>query len=112
MSKKHHYVALAQVEPGAILAEELLDKVGHVLLPAGTHLTASMLQAIGNHHIHQLSIQDLENVDTTVIDQEELQQRKTQQLERLNRLFRHDSDDGPTKILRTYIEKYRQGEPS
>lgn len=112
MSKKHLYVALAQVQAGAILAEDLLDKIGHVLLPAGTQLTASMLQAIGNHHIHQLSIKDFDKVDSAAINQEEAQQKKTQQLERLNRLFRHESGDGPTKILRTYIEKYRQGEPS
>lgn len=112
MGKKHLYIALAQVKPGAILAEELLDKIGHVLLPAGTKLTAAMLQAIGNHHIHQLSIQDLGNADTVVINQEDAQQKKIQQLERLNHLFRHESEDGPTKTLRTYIEKYRQGDPS
>lgn len=112
MSQKHLYVALAQVQAGAILAEDLLDKIGHVLLPAGTQLTASMLQAIGNHHIHQLSIQDTDKIDSSAINQEEAQQKKTQQLERLNRLFRHESNDGPTKTLRAYIEKYRQGEPS
>lgn len=110
MSKKLLYAAVAQVKPGAILAEDLLDKVGHILLPAGTELTASMLKAISNHHIHQLPILPPESGD--IPSGEDAQKDKEQQLERLNRLFRHGPNEGPTELLRTYIEKYRQGEPS
>ncbi|MBC3872000.1 hypothetical protein [Undibacterium flavidum] len=112
MIKKHLYLVLAQVKPGDILAEELLDKIGHVLLPAGTTLTASMLKAIGNHHIHQLSIQNVENQEASTANEEETRENNGQQLERLNRLFRHGPYEGPTEILRSYITKYRQGEAS
>lgn len=111
MSKKHPYVALAQVIPGAILAEDLLDKVGHVLLPAGTELTASILKAIGNHQIYQLPIKDLmlnDPAQATAPSPEICQQ----QIERLQRLFRHAPHDGPTEMLRQYVEKYRKGESS
>ncbi|MFZ6817240.1 hypothetical protein [Undibacterium sp. Ji22W] len=110
MNKKLLYVALERIKPGAILAEELLDKIGHVLLPAGTELTASMLKAISNHNIHQLPILDPANTDINTV--EESNANKEHQFERLNRLFRHMPYDGPTEALRTYVEKYRQREQS
>ena len=110
MSKKHPYVALAQVQPGAILAEDLLDKVGHVLLPAGTELTTSILKAIANHHIHQLPIQTTGDQQSTLASTEHPTDNTEHQLERLHRLFRHSPQDGPTATLKNYLEKYRQGE--
>lgn len=112
MSKKHPYIALAQVHPGAILAEDLLDKVGHVLLPAGTELTASMLKAIANHHIHQLPIQSVDTDPSSLASSEHVSANREHQLERLNQLFRHSPQDGPTATLKMYLEKYRQEEAS
>jgi hypothetical protein len=110
MNKKHRYVPLEQIIPGTLLADELLDKLGHVLLPAGTSLTPAILKAVANHNIHHLSITiDHDQIEDEVHADGE---NKAHQLQRLEQLFRHAPYEKPTETLRTYIERYRRNETS
>lgn len=109
MNKKHRYVDLHQISPGEILADDLLDKLGHVLLPAGTELTASMLKAIANHDIHQLPLHYVTDPDSAEPAQQDHSDAIEQQLNRLNHLFRHSPREGATETLRNYLESYRRG---
>ena len=104
MNKRYHYLPLSKVKPGMVLADDLLDKVGHVLLPAGATLTERMLQAIGQHDIHQLSI-----VNDGAPEQDEGADLQAK-LQRIELLFRHIGDSEPANLLKTYIIHYRQGE--
>ncbi|MFZ6876020.1 hypothetical protein ACO0LF_28495 [Undibacterium sp. Di27W] len=104
MNKHYHYLPLSKVSPGTVLADDLLDKVGHVLLPAGTTLTERMLQAIAHHDIHQLSVEG-----DPGSEQENAQDLATR-LERIEKIFRHIGDSEPANILKAYVIQYRQGE--
>lgn len=102
MSKRYHYLPLAKVAAGMVLADDLLDKQGHVLLPAGTALTAGMLNSIAHHDIHQLS------VEADALSAAEQEHERRSKLLRLDRLFRQAPYQEPTSILQAYIIKYRQ----
>jgi hypothetical protein len=106
MSKRNHYLPIQTVTPGMVLADELLDKVGHVLLPAGTALTVSMLEHMAHHDIHFLSIlSDVEENEAELAAENELLQKK---FERVDYLFRHNRDQPPASLLYAYIKKYRE----
>lgn len=104
MSQKHRYLPVASISAGMILADELLDKLGHVLLPAGTKLTQNMLNAMEHHDVHQLSIV----IEETDEEKQEAQLARQKKRERLNLVFRHAPYDEPTSILQSYIVKYRE----
>ncbi|MFZ6772680.1 hypothetical protein ACO0LB_08165 [Undibacterium sp. SXout7W] len=104
MSKHYRRLPLATATSGMVLAEDVLDKLGHVLLPAGTTLTDKMLHSLEQHDIHQLSIN---SEVTSEADQEQEHQVK---IERLKVIFRHGPYDAPTSYLQNYIQQYRQGE--
>jgi hypothetical protein len=109
MSKKHHFIPVSKVRAGMILSENLLDKLGHVLLPAGTELTEITIKAMAHHEIHQLAVlsdsADAENDNSDI----EFQQKK---IARLDTIFRHAPVGEPTDLLRTYVEKYRRSKSS
>jgi hypothetical protein len=106
MSKRNHYLPIHKITPGMILADELLDKVGHVLLPAGTILTESMLEHMAAHDIHFLSIlNNIEENEADVAAENELLQKK---IERVDYLFRHNHEQPPSSLLYAYIKKYRE----
>ncbi|MES2041883.1 MAG: hypothetical protein V4495_29050 [Pseudomonadota bacterium] len=104
MNRHYHYLPLSKVTPGTVLADDLLDKVGHVLLPAGTTLTERMLQAIAQHDIHQLSVEG-----DAGTEQEEIEDLATK-LSRIEKIFRQADDAEPASILKSYVIFYRQGE--
>ena len=104
MSKRYHYLPLSKVSAGMVLADNLLDKVGQVLLPAGVTLTDAMLRSIAHHEIHQLSVEA-----APISEQEEMELRQKQLL-RVEKLFRHAPATEPASLLKAYILDYRQGE--
>ena len=104
MSKHYRRLPLATATSGMVLAEDVLDKVGHVLLPAGTTLTDKMRESLAHHDIHQLSI------DSESASQEDQEQEHQLKLERLKLIFRHAPYNEATNCLQGYIQKYRQGE--
>ncbi|HEV7813574.1 MAG TPA: hypothetical protein VGP06_00560 [Janthinobacterium sp.] len=107
MTASHQHLALAQVQAGMILSDELLDIQGHVLLPQGTVLTDAMLALMPRHGIAALPI-----VRSGVSD-EELALRRERHRQGLARLFRKNdpgSDaDWATGLLRRFAEVYRLG---
>lgn len=108
MTASYQHLPLAQVEPGMVLSDELLDVQGHVLLPQGTVLTPAMIALMPRHGIAMLPI--------AVPDEpsdEEVAASQARHLERLDHLFRKndpDSDqDWATALLRRFVTDYRLG---
>lgn len=80
---QHQHIALAQVQAGMVLSDELLDIQGHVLLPRGTALTENMLASLRRHNIEALPI--AQKASATDVVQTTEQQRK-----RMDHLFRNN----------------------
>jgi hypothetical protein len=108
MSLNYQHLALAEVRPGMMLSDVLLDKQGQVLLPEGTVLTESMLALLPRHAVETLPIlfQQPESVDPE-ITAAMLAEREA----RLDHLFRKnvadDAQDWATGILRHYVKDFR-----
>lgn len=107
MTGNYHQLALAQVRPGMVLSDELLDIQGHVLLPQGAVLTEAMLALMPRHGIAILPIVSAE-VSPAVA-----QATLAHHQQRLDQLFRKndaDSDsDWATALLRRFVTDYRLG---
>ena len=101
MSTSHQHLALADVKPGMVLSDELLDRQGQVLLPKGAVLTERMIGLLPGHGIGTLPVA---GAAAPPPDQSKVEQR-------LAVLFRKNdidnNDDWATGILRRYIEDYR-----
>jgi hypothetical protein len=104
MTNRHRYLPLSKVSPGMTLADDLLDKQGHVLLPAGATLTAGMLKSLAQHAVQQLSIaqEGMSEQEQTVDYQKKL--------DRLEILFRQGPYQAPTSTLQEYVHNYRRAE--
>jgi hypothetical protein len=107
MNSAYQHLALADVRPGMVLSDVLLDKQGQVLLPQGAILTAPIIALLPRHGVELLAV--LRGADAEVApapDQVALQAR-------LAYLFRKNnsdnSDDWATGILHRYMEDYRLG---
>lgn len=109
MTSSNENLMLAQVQPGMILAEELIDVQGHVLLPQGTTLTAAMLALMPRHGIEILPI-----LVSGGASEVELALRREQHKKRIARLFRKQDPDNEadwaTLLLRSHIEDFRLNE--
>lgn len=106
MSQRHQYLSIQNIRAGMVLADDLLDKLGHILLPAGVCLTEAMLKSLKHHQIQQLSVL-LEDLPGQEQDQALASQQKRA---RLDKLFRHGPYDAPTATLLSYLQKYRSNE--
>lgn len=108
MTASYHQLALAQVQPGMILSDELLDMQGHVLLPQGTVLTEAMLALMPRHGIEVLPI-----ASETAASDDEVQARLQHHDERIAHLFRkndtEDDGDWATTLLRRFVSDFRLG---
>ena len=107
MSSDYQHLALADVRPGMVLSDVLLDQQGQVLLPKGAILTAPIIALLPRHGIEALAVLRADAGEAAPApDQAALQQR-------LAHLFRkndiHDNDDWATGILHRYVEDYRLG---
>lgn len=107
MTASYQHLALAQVQPGMMLSDELLDAQGHVLLPQGTVLTEAMLALMPRHGIDSLAI-----VVETVSEAEVAAGLEHYQ-RRIDRLFRKNDPDNDadwaTSMLRHYVTDFRMG---
>ena len=108
MTGNYHQLAMAEVRPGMVLSDVLLDVQGHVLLPQGTVLTEAMLALMPRHGIAALPIAAGQQPSAA-----EQAAEREQHLERIARLFRKsdpDSDsDWATALLRRFVTDYRLG---
>ncbi|MYM36794.1 hypothetical protein GTP38_20900 [Duganella sp. FT94W] len=107
MTGNYHQLTLAEVRPGMVLSDELLDVQGHVLLPQGTVLTEAMLALMPRHGIEVLPV--LQDEVTPAMAAATLQHHE----ERIAHLFRKndaDSDsDWATATLRRFVTDFRLG---
>lgn len=106
MNKRHHYLPLQKVIADMVLADNLLDKQGHILLPAGTCLSAAMIASMHHHDIHQLSIL-IDDASEPEQDREISLQAK---MDRLDAIFRHAEKEGPIASLYVYLQRYLREE--
>ncbi|TFW11654.1 hypothetical protein [Duganella callida] len=107
MTGNYQQLALAEVQPGMVLSDELLDVQGHVLLPQGTVLTAAMLALMPRHGIAVLPILRDEVTPEMVAASQQHHAARIAQLFRKN-----DPDSGSdwaTATLRRFVTDYRLG---
>jgi hypothetical protein len=108
MTGTYRHLPLADVEPGMVLSDELLDKQGQVLLPAGTVLTEKMLERMPNHGIESLAV-----VGDAAPDPVQSAAEREAHLARIAMLFRHhdpaNADDWAAHSLRALVTAFRVG---
>jgi hypothetical protein len=108
MTSNYHQLTLAQVRPGMVLSDVLLDVQGHVLLPQGTALTEAMLALMPRHGIAVLPILKDQ------VSPEAAQATLAHHEARIARLFRkNDADcdsDWATGLLRRFVSDFRLGQ--
>lgn len=106
MRMERKELPLDEVEAGMVLADELRDPRGTVLLPKGASLTDSVLTSLGRRGIETLPVL----VAPTLTDDEEVA-RRADQMQRLERIFALAGDDLPVRELKQeialYIQEYR-----
>ena len=107
MSSAYQHIALADVRPGMVLSDVLLDQQGQVLLPQGAILTAAIIALLPRHGVDMLAVVPSPAASAAPEpDHGALQAR-------LAHLFRncdaHNNDDWATGILHRYMEDYRLG---
>ena len=107
MNSAYQHLALADVRPGMVLSDVLLDEQGQVLLPQGAVLTAAIIALLPRHGVEMLAVlRGRRRRRAPAPDQAALQAR-------LAHLFRNNdidnNDDWATGILHRYMEDYRLG---
>jgi hypothetical protein len=107
MSSAYQHLPLAEVRPGMVLSDVLLDQQGQVLLPQGAVLTAAIIALLPRHGIEMLAILRAgADAAAPEPDHDAL-------LARLAHLFRrHDAgndDERATAALYQYMTDYRLG---
>lgn len=106
MSSAYQHLAVAEVRPGMVLSDVLLDQHGQVLLPKGAILTAGIIALLPRHGIDMLAVMRSDAAPAPAPDPAALDQR-------LAHLFRRndidDQEDWATGLLRRYMEDYRHG---
>lgn len=107
MTGTYHQLALADVRPGMVLSDQLLDLQGQVLLPQGTVLTEAMLALMPRHGIELLPVQ------TEQVSPEQAQAERAHHTARIERMFRKTDaeagNDWATVLLRRFVTDFRLG---
>lgn len=103
MSTAHQHLALADLRPGMIMSDSLLDQNGQLLLPQGAVLTAATIALLPRHGIDTVPVV-CAGADTAPVDTEAVRKRVAHVF-RKNDIDNHN--DWATGILRRYIEDYR-----
>ena len=109
MSAAHQHLALAEIRPGMILSDELLDEQGRVLLPRGAVLNATTIALLPRHGIVSVAVLMPGAAGEPAAGEPAADPAAVQQ--RLAHLFRKNDidnqNDWATGILRRYVEDYR-----
>lgn len=108
MSAAYQHLALAEVKPGMILSDELLDQQGQVLLPKGAVLTAATIALLPGHGIDMLAVLRAPGDAASIPAPDPgMVEARITQLFRKNDI--DDTNDWATGILRRYVLDYRLG---
>lgn len=103
MKQERRELPLDEVEAGMVLADDVCDARGAVLLPKGASLTDAVLTGLGRRGVETLPVL----VAPTLTD-DELAARREQQARRLDHLFRLAGNDRPARELKRLISLYMQ----
>ncbi|MET0319250.1 MAG: hypothetical protein ABW069_00850 [Duganella sp.] len=110
MTGNYHQLALANVRPGMVLSDVLLDVQGQVLLPQGTVLTEAMLALMPRHGIEMLPVLAQQSEQASP---EQEQATRAHHEARIAHLFRKtDPDAGndwATSLLQRFVLDFRTG---
>ncbi len=108
MAANYQQLALDDIEVGAILADDVRDDHGAVLLAEGTCLNQSLLKSLARHGVETVNVVCIETTDdiTESTTNEAVIQ---QQQERVTRLFRLENCDEASGLLHVFVEQYRRG---
>lgn len=103
MTHSSKQTPLDEALPGMVLADDLLDSQGHILLPQGTKLTEAIFVSMRRYDIETLPI--LTEELSVVEEAAEIERH----LQRLPILFRKNCDDKASLLLQQYVSKFRMG---
>ena len=117
MNAAYQHLALADVRPGMVLSDELLDQQGKVLLPQGAILSAAIIALLPGHGVDRLAVLCGDTADGTPAPRPGPAPGTdpAAQQARLAQLFRHSGakaeaeagEDSASALLRRYIEHHR-----
>jgi hypothetical protein len=105
MSTQEAIVSIDDATEGMVLAQNLLDGGGAVLLPAGATLSASSINSLRRRGIEQLQVA----LEAEPVDQAALQAERERQCVRLQQLFRKNVAVGASGKLLERLHNYRMG---
>ncbi|HJV93368.1 MAG TPA: hypothetical protein VJ572_07790 [Azonexus sp.] len=100
-------IAIGDAQPGMRLAEAVADAMGQMLVPAGSELTASMLQGLQRREITVLTVEHEIEEDSAAREA-----RQAKVVEQLDRLFRKAGEGAETRLLYQAILDFRLEQPS
>jgi len=101
-------LALAEVEPGMVLAEAVVDGAGQVLLPAATALTDSHLTSLRRRGIATLRITPPAD---PLAEAAALAGERDRMRARVMYLFRNTADNPASQALLHAVLAFREGKP-
>ncbi|UOD31295.1 hypothetical protein INH39_06160 [Massilia violaceinigra] len=106
MSAAYQHLALAEVAPGMVLSDNLLDRQGQILLPKGAILTDRTIALLPSHGIDAVPV-----LRSGAAPPAACAPDHAASVQRLAVLFRKHKPEEPhdwaTSALRRYIEDYR-----
>lgn len=97
-------IGIGEAAEGMVLAHDLRDSGGAVLLPAGASLTLASLASLGRRGIERLDVV----ADEEAPDAAAVQAARDQRCARLARLFRRSAGSGATDLLIARLLHYRK----
>lgn len=101
MISRFKQVGLDQLAPGAVLAADVLDQQGGILLPKGAALNEPLLRALRRRGIDSLRVRD-DTVDPALLAAERARAGL-----RLAQLFRHPGPAAADALLREQVTRHR-----
>lgn len=116
MSDSLETVAVADLQEGQVLAQDVTDKNGRVLLPAGCVLKEAHRKSLIRHFIETVTI-DLspaaepggaEEDDPTSAVPEAERERRAAVCARIDHMFGEGMDDPTMKLIRALAVRYAQ----
>jgi hypothetical protein len=106
MSAAFRHLTLAEVKPGMVLSDVLLDRQGQVLLPKGTVLTVAMIGLLPRHGVEALAVLPSDEASLPSVDLDAIAAR-------LDHVFRHtaneQNEDWASTMLQRHVTDYRLG---
>lgn len=101
MTTRSKHVAIDEAAAGMVLADEVRDRQGNVLLAKGAELSEALLQALRKRGVEGIRIED------DGMAPEELAAERERQERRLAHLFRKPYDGQANAFLREQVTAYR-----